>query len=221
MGTRTGVGHQIALRLRFVMKTRGNSTQTLSIFALRTVLYPGGLLPLRVFEPRYMDMCKECLKDGTPFGVCSILTGAEVGGPAEFASIGTVANIISWDMEQLGILNITGEGGARFVVVEREVLRNGLARAEVRMLEEESPADVEPPPSMLAELLEKLIEKIGAKRFTETRDFRSANWVSYRLAEILPIKQSVKQKLLEVNDSAARLSVIAEYLRLQGIGEQS
>ena len=121
------------------MTTSGNTTQTLPIFALRTVLYPGGLLPLRVFEPRYMDMCKECLKDGSPFGVCSILTGAEVGTPAEFASIGTTANITSWDMEQLGILNITSVGGARFVVVERDVLPNGLARAEVRLLDEESP----------------------------------------------------------------------------------
>ena len=203
------------------MTTSGNTTQTLPIFALRTVLYPGGLLPLRVFEPRYMDMCKECLKDGTPFGVCSILAGAEAGPPAEFASIGTIANITSWDMEQLGILNITSVGGARFVVVERDVLPNGLARAEVRLLDEESPSKVEPPPSMLVELLEKLIEKIGEERFTKTRDFRNANWVSYRLAEILPIKPSVKQKLLEVNDSAVRLSVIAEYLRLQGIGKPS
>ena len=194
--------------------------RTLPIFALRTVFFPGSILPLRVFEPRYMDMCKECLRDGRPFGVCSIVSGAEVGTPAEFASIGTLATITSWDMEQLGILNIVCEGGQRFVVVEREVRKNGLAQAEVRLLDEEAPHIAGAPPQMLADLLEKLIEKLGQQqewRFSETRDYANANWVSYRLADILPIKLSVKQKLLEVNDSAVRLSVIAEFLRLQGI----
>ena len=196
------------------------NARALPIFALRTVFFPGSILPLRVFEPRYMDMCKDCLRDGTPFGICSIVSGAEVGTPAEFASIGTLATISSWDMEQLGILNITCEGGQRFVVVERGVRKSGLAQAEVRLLDEESPDVGGPPPQMLADLLAKLIEKLGQEqnwRFSETRDYASANWVSYRLADILPIKLSVKQKLLEVNDSAVRLSVIAEFLRLQGI----
>ena len=149
--------------------------------------------------------------------VASIVSGVEVGTPAEFAPIGTVATIAGWDMEQLGILNISCAGGERFVVVDREVLPGGLARAEVRLLEEESPDKTEAPQAVLTELLRKLIEKIGDERFSGVRDYRNANWVSYRLAEILPIKLSVKQKLLEVNDSAVRLSVIAEYLRLQGI----
>lgn len=194
--------------------------RALPIFALRTVFFPGSILALRVFEPRYMDMCKECLRDGRPFGVCSIVSGAEVGTTAEFASIGTLATITSWDMEQLGILNIVCEGGQRFVVVEREVKKSGLAQAEVRLLDEQSPDIAGAPPQMLADLLEKLIEKLGQQqewRFSETRDYANANWVSYRLADILPIKLSVKQKLLEVNDSAVRLSVIAEFLRLQGI----
>lgn len=199
---------------------RSPDTRALPIFALRAVLYPGGILPLRVFEPRYMDMCKGCLRDGTPFGVCSILSGSEVGTPAEFASIGTLATIASWDMEQLGILNIVGEGGQRFVVVERRVLETGLAQAEIRLLDDESPARAGRPPQMLASLLEKLIEKIGEEqqwRFGQSRRYDDANWVSYRLAEILPMKLSVKQKLLEVNDSAVRLTVIAEFLRLQGL----
>ena len=192
-------------------------TSALPIFALTTVLYPGGLLPLRVFESRYMDMCKAALRDGTPFGVCSIVSGAEVGAPAEFASVGTLATIAKWDMEQLGILNIVCEGGARFVVVERDVLKSGLAQAQVRLLDEEPDAHAGPPPQMLIDLLAKLIDKVGDERFGSERRFDNANWVSYRLAEILPIKLSVKQKLLEVNDSAVRLSVIAEFLRLHGI----
>lgn len=202
------------------MTTTTFDARALPIFALRTVFFPGSILPLRVFEPRYMDMCKECLRDGRPFGICSIVSGGEVGTPAEFASIGTLATISSWDMEQLGILNITCEGGQRFVVVEREVRKNGLAQAEVRLLDEELPDVGGPPPEMLAELLKKLIEKLGQEqgwRFSGTRDYANSNWVSYRLADILPIKLSVKQKLLEVNDSSVRLSVIAEFLRLQGI----
>src|SRR4051812_47634640 len=126
-----------------------------------------------------MDMCKDALRDGKPFGVCSILSGAEVGAPAEFASIGTLATITTWDMEQLGILNIVCEGGQRFVVVEREVLPNGLAQAEVRLLEDESPDHAGAPPPMLATLLERLIGKVGDERFGKTRHYDDANWVSY------------------------------------------
>lgn len=199
------------------MNPADGALATLPIFALRTVVFPGALLPLRVFEARYMDMCKDCLKDGTPFGICSIVAGSEVGAPAAFAAVGTLSKITDWDMEQLGILSIVCTGGARFVVDEREVMPDGLARACVRLLEEESPSSAMPPPAILAELLQKLIEKIGDDRFTAERNYRNANWVSYRLAEILPIKLSVKQQLLEVNDSSVRLAVIAEYLRLQGI----
>jgi Lon protease-like protein len=189
----------------------------LPIFSLKTVLFPGGLLPLRVFEARYMDMVKDCLKDDRAFGICSITSGTETGTPAAFAPVGTIAKIINWDMPQLGILNLVTEGGSRFNTTSREITASGLALAEVTLLQEEKPQAAPEPPTVLLELLQKLIERIGADHFTADRHFDDANWVSYRLTEILPIKLSVKQKLLEVNDSEVRLRVIAEFLRLQGM----
>lgn len=187
------------------------------IFPLGTVLFPGGLLPLRVFEARYMDMVRDCLKEDREFGICAISSGTEAGAPAEFAPIGTVARIIDWDMQQLGILNLVTEGGSRFNATSREVSAGGLATAEVTLLQEEDARTASEPPPVLVELLQKLIERVGAGHFNADRKFADANWVSYRLAEILPIKLSVKQKLLEVNDSEVRLRVIAEFLRLQGV----
>ncbi len=194
-------------------------TQTvkLPIFPLRTVLYPGGRLPLRVFEQRYMDMVKGCLKDEQPFGICGIASGPEVGGVAQFEDVGTLARIVNWDMPQLGILNLVTEGGSRFKVDERGVTDAGLATASVTLLRDEDAAAALEPPGALVDLLHKLIEKVGTEHFAECRHFDDANWVSYRLAEILPIKMTVKQKLLEVNDSEVRLRVIAEFLRLQGV----
>ncbi|MEO8132642.1 MAG: LON peptidase substrate-binding domain-containing protein [Betaproteobacteria bacterium] len=189
----------------------------LPIFPLKTVLYPGGLLPLRVFEQRYMDMVKGCLKDEQPFGICVITAGPEVGGVAQFETIGTLARILSWDMPQLGILNLVTVGGSRFKIDDHETTEGGLAKANVTLLREEDAASAPEAPATLVELLEKLIEKVGEEHFATGRHFDDANWVSYRLAEILPIKLTVKQKLLEVNDSEVRLRVITEFLRLQGI----
>ena len=194
-----------------------NHTVTLPIFPLGTVLFPGGLLPLRVFEARYMDMIRDCLKNESAFGVCVITAGAETGAPAAFAPVGTVTKIVSWDMPQLGILNLVTEGGSRFNTTRHELTPAGLALAEVTLLQEESADVADPPPQALVELLRRLIERVGESHFTSERHFDDANWVSYRLAEILPIKLSIKQKLLEVNDSAVRLRVITEFLRLQGL----
>jgi len=187
------------------------------IFALKTVLFPGARLPIRVFEPRYMEMVKVCLRDEQPFGICSITAGEEAGKPAAYAPVGTIARIDSWDMPQLGILNLVTVGGSRYNVLEREVSPTGLGLAEVTLLLEEDAGSAAEPPPVLVELLERLIERVGAEHFSPERHFDDPNWVSYRLAEILPIKLSVKQKLLEVNDSEVRLRVIMEYLKLQGI----
>jgi Lon protease-like protein len=120
-------------------------------------------------------------------------------------------------MPQLGILNLVTEGGSRFNVLERNVSPAGLAHAEVSLLQEEEAGRAPEPTPALVELLEKLIERVGADHFSAARHFDDPNWVSYRLAEILPIKLSVKQKLLEVNDSEVRLRVIAEFLKQQGV----
>jgi Lon protease-like protein len=200
----------------FGMSSRSDRVR-LPIFPLKTVLFPGGLLPIRVFEQRYMEMVKDCLKDDHAFGICSITSGEEVGAPAAYAPVGTIAKITKWDMPQLGILTLVTEGGSRFNVLEREITAAGLSLADVALLQEEDIERAIEPPPLLVELLEKLIERVGEEHFPATRHFDDPNWVSYRLAEILPIKLTVKQKLLEVNDSEVRLRVILEYLRQQGV----
>ena len=105
------------------------------------MLFPGGRLPLRIFETRYMDMAKACLREDAPFGVCLIREGAEVGAPATPFEVGTLAKISEWDMQQLGLLQIVATGGARFRILERRTQADGLQRARVELLAEEPGGD--------------------------------------------------------------------------------
>src|SRR2546428_1626064 len=104
------------------------------IFPLNTVLFPGGLLPLRVFEARYMDMTRECLKRNEPFGVCLIHQGSEVGAPAVPEGVGCLAKIQECDMQQQGILNLKTRGGQRFRILERKTGTQGLISADVELI---------------------------------------------------------------------------------------
>ena len=88
------------------------ATREIPIFPLGTVLFPGGLLPLRLFEQRYLEMAKTCLRDAAPFGVCLIREGAEVGAPATPEPVGCLARIAHWDMQQLGLLQIVAQGAS-------------------------------------------------------------------------------------------------------------
>ena len=106
------------------------------LFPLHTVLSPGGLLPLRIFEQRYLEMAKDCLRAGTPFGVCLIREGAEVGAPATHEDLGCLARITQWDMQQLGLLQVIAQGGERFRVLARRVRADGLILADIEILAE-------------------------------------------------------------------------------------
>src|SRR5512144_312139 len=108
--------------------------ESIPIFPLNTVLYPGMLLPLRIFEVRYMDMARECLREGTSFGVCLIKEGQEVGAPAVPEAVGCIASIAECDMEELGIRKIVAKGGERFRIAASEVGRQGLIVAEVERI---------------------------------------------------------------------------------------
>ena len=107
----------------FMRSPGGTSIETLSIplFPLNTVLFPGGLQPLKIFEQRYLDMAAACLKNNSPFGICLIDKGGEVGQAATPHAVGTLANIANWEMEQLGILMITAQGGRRFRIIDSHV----------------------------------------------------------------------------------------------------
>jgi len=189
----------------------------LPIFPLNTVLFPGGLLPLRVFEARYMDMTRDCLKQERPFGVCLIHEGSEVGTPAVPEPVGCLAKITEWDMQQLGVLALKTSGGQRFRILERETNTQGLISAAVALIPPDARAAVPDEYAACARLLRMIVEDQGKPIFAEPHAFDDAAWVGYRLTEILPVPLVAKQKLLELTDSLARLSILQRFLESRGL----
>jgi Lon protease-like protein len=206
------------------LRADSRSPTTLPLFPLKTVLFPGRLLPLKVFEQRYIDMTKSCLKDERPFGVCLITRGEEVAqrdqlgavAPTDFALVGTRARIVLWDMPQLGILHLKTEGGTRFHVQSSSVSDDGLVVAQVTNLPPEPTVALPEEYAPLASLLELMIDRAGPENFS-TSALDDASWVGYRLAELLPLPLPIKQSMLEINDSLVRLKVLAQFLKQQGL----
>jgi Lon protease-like protein len=192
----------------------------LPLFPLRTVLFPGGILPVKIFEARYVDMATACIKDGTPFGVCLLTQGEEVappGSPQSFAPIGTEARIVRFDMPSQGILHVVCEGGPRFKVQRHDVRRDNLAVGEVTALPDEAPVALADEYAPLAKLLEAIAARIGPDNFPAERRYDDGRWVSYRLVELLPLPLAIKQSMLEVNDAAVRLTVLRNFLVQQAL----
>lgn len=192
----------------------GKKPESVPIFPLSTVLFPGAVLPLRIFEVRYMDMAKTCLKEGSPFGVCLIKEGSEVGAPAVPENVGTLARIAECDMEELGILKVKAEGLERFRIVSTQATKQGLIVGEVERLGPEEALEA-PGLAESADFLRKAIIGIGEARFGAPFHFEDPSWVSFRLAEILPLRNDVKQKLLELRDASVRLAILHRFLRQQ------
>ena len=192
----------------------------LAIFPLGSLLFPGGSLSLRIFEQRYMDMAKTSLKTGEPFGICLIREGVEVGTPAVPESVGTLATIDEWDMPQLGILQVTVKGGARFRILSSEVTANGLIVATTEAI-----ADDEAEPSAALKVCATFLTKIYAASGIDVQQqqlpFDDAFWVSMRLTEMLPLGNVPKQKMLELTDATMRLEVLKRYLTDQSLITQS
>jgi Lon protease-like protein len=198
----------------FVRSPTGNAVQTLRIplFPLNTVLFPGSVLPLKIFEQRYLDMAAACMKENAPFGICLIEKGSEVGATAEPHKVGTLATIASWEMEQLGILMITANGGRRFRIIETSVGPANQLEASVEMLAETTATPLPPERQRLVPLLRRVAADLGSERLPEPHRFDDAEWVGYRITEILPIQNLAKQKLLELDDPLARLEILEKYL---------
>jgi Lon protease-like protein len=189
----------------------------LPIFPLNTVLFPGGLLPLRVFETRYMDMTGDCMKRGKPFGVCLIRDGGEVGTPALPEDVGCLAHIVDWDMKELGVLQIATHGGQRIRLTERRVAPDGLTRARAELIAPEPDAALPEEFEACAALLRMVVADRSETVFAEPHRFDDSAWVGYRLSEILPVPLAAKQKLLELDDSRSRLEVLLRYLEQRGL----
>lgn len=184
----------------------------LPIFPLRTVLFPGGRLPLKIFEQRYVRMVKDCIRDNTPFGVCLIKEGDEVGTPATPETLGCSANIEQWDMPHLGLFQIFARGDRVFQLLNHVVEKDGLIRGSVAYLPEPPVADVPEELEPCREVLRQMIEKVGPSHFPSPIRLDDAGWVSYRLGELLPVESGTKQQLLRTRDDLARLSLIDRLL---------
>ena len=184
----------------------------LPLFPLNAVLFPGGTLPLRVFEQRYMTLVKDCFRHESAFGNCLIAEGAEVGAPALPHKVGTQARIVAWDMTQPGILNITVRGEARFRILSSEVGREGLLQARVEPIAAEPEMPVPEALAALVPLLQAMAADAGAERLPPPHRFDDAAWVGYRFCELLPIPAIARQKLLELEDPLSRLEIVFKFL---------
>jgi Lon protease-like protein len=198
----------------FVRSPGGTSVETLRLplFPLNTVLFPGGLQPLKIFEQRYLDMAAACLKENTPFGICLIDKGGEVGEAAVPHAVGTLATIATWEMEQLGILMITARGGRRFRIIETSVGAGNLLEGTVELLPETGTVPLPQERERLLPLLQRIVGDLGPERIPEPHRYDDAEWVGYRITEVLPIQNLAKQKLLELDDPLARLEILEKYL---------
>ncbi len=187
------------------------------LFPLKSVLFPGGTLALKVFEQRYLDMSADCLKRELPFGVCLILKGEEVGEPATVHRVGTLAQVTQWDMEQLGILQLGVRGGRRFRILESRVEPGGLQRARVQLLDEPAAVPVPAAQEGLLSMLKQIAADLGPARMPEPHGWNDAAWVGYRLSEVMPVQLLAKQKLLELDDPVSRLEILYRYLAPRGL----
>lgn len=189
--------------------------EEIHIFPLNTVLFPGGLLPLKVFEQRYIEMTKACLRDNRPFGVCLIREGREVGTAAVPEPVGCLAAIEQWDMPQLGVFQLLARGGDRFRIHDMRVAPNHLISAVVEVIPPDSGTGAVD--QLCREVLQAIIEKVGAERFPAPLGLDDPAWVGYRLAELLPLDARVKQELLEAVGAGARLERLHGLLVKQGL----
>ncbi len=182
------------------------------LFPLRTVLFPGGPLRLRIFETRYLDMVSRCLKEDSGFGVCLIRRGKETGQPAEPHAVGTMARIVDWSQGRDGLLGLVALGGERFRILQTEVGRNGLLWGDVEVLEEISRERLPDQPPELIRMLDDILRLPGLGYEHLQRNERDPLWLSCRLAEILPLELAQRQRLLELDDPLERLRALQPLL---------
>lgn len=183
------------------------------LFPLASVLFPDGSISLRIFEPRYLEMVRDCAREDACFGVCLILEGQETGAPALPAAVGTLARITDFYTLPDGLLGIGAEGGQRFRVLRTRVRDNGLVHGKVRYWPEEPALEVPPEFGLLATILERLIEQAGGPyRDTARVRYDDAGWVGFRLAELLPLMAAERQHLLELTDPLERLRALRDAL---------
>lgn len=182
------------------------------LFPLRTVLYPGGPLPLRIFEARYLDMISGCLKTESPFGVVLIRDGSETG-PAKTYDVGTLAKITDWYQGSDGLLGVTALGESRFRLQSSTRQEDGLLIGDIELIDSETPVALPEDYQGMAQILAGVLGNLGRLYEPLDKNYADAGWVSFRFAEILPIAPEEKQSCLEIDDPIERLHMVKQVLR--------
>ena len=188
-----------------------SAAEELPLFPLNTVLFPGGPLRLRIFEPRYLDMVRQCLRGSRPFGVVLILEGLEAGAAASVATTGTSARLVDFDTLPDGLLGIDCLGEQRFRLCRRWQQADGLNLAEVDYLPDDAPCALPAELAHLGELLREVLPQLGERYAHVTAHYDDAGWVGNRWAEVLPLTCAERQQLLELADPLTRLTQVAAW----------
>lgn len=188
------------------------------LFPLNTVMFPGGVLPLRIFEPRYLDMVSDCLRNDTPIGVILIREGKEVGRAADTYAMGTLSIISYWNRRNDGLLGITLRGIQRFRLVSHEVMPNQLVMADVEDLPVPQSIRVQSKYQAMANLLRKIIAQLEPPYTTMPAHYDNLEWVSARLCEFLPMPLADKQQLLECDDTISRIEQLYMMMQRSEVG---
>jgi len=200
----------------------------LPLFPLKTVLFPDGVLPLKVFETRYIDMLRECMKQEAPFGVVLIKSGQEAGVAAEPETVASLANITDWAMQNLGVMMLRTRGGERFRIIETRVLPDQRLEARVEMIAADQAIAVSDIHVSCAKTLKLVIADIDAKGYAEQGDdfispfsqpmqLDSAAWVANRGVGILALPLKAAPNLPELDDEQSRPSLVHQYLQQHNI----
>ncbi len=177
----------------------------IALFPLHTVLFPGGPLPLRIFETRYTDMVRRCMRTQEPFGVVMIQEGDEAGVVATTATVGCTARIVDFHTLHDGLLGISCVGERKFRVLRVWRADDGLNMGEVAWLPAEPELPVPADCERLASTLRRALEELAEHYENVARKFDDAAWIGARIAELLPIELADKQALLELDDPLERL----------------
>ena len=184
---------------------------TIPLFPLKTVLLPGNLLSLKIFEPRYVDMVAACLREEGVFGVVLIQQGEETSRDAEICSVGTTARIGDWEHRADGLLGITAIGVDRFQVQSTQMRANGLVIGEVEYLEEIPTLEIPEQYHYMLDLLQHISAQAGGG-FSDEQTFSG---ILYQLIYMLPLQIALKQRLLEIAECSDRAAILhAELIRL-------
>lgn len=201
----------------------------LPLFPIGSVLYPGSVMPLRIFEVRYLDMIRRCIENSAPFGIVSLLQGNEVARPEQtesFAQIGTLATIISHESPQPGLRMIRCLGQQRFRTMRIERLKHGLWMSDVKYLAQDTAVQVPQELGLCRSLFEKVLRRMPPSAQNnlflgepQPHQLNDCGWLANRWCHLLPLPLEMKQRLLELESPLIRLELVSDLIDKLGLSQ--